>query len=173
MFVFLIIAIASCNKDEFEDIDLSKAGHPRILLLANEEDQIKELIDRDEAMRKIHAAIMRESNRILGRDPLKRVMVGRRLLGTSRELLKRSFFLSYAYRMTGEDRFLQRAEKELVAVAQFSDWNPSHFLDVAEMTTGMAIGYDWLFEHLSSSARSQIRDAIKSKGIEPSFDSKY
>ena len=30
----------------------------------------------------------------------------------------------------------------MLAIAQFADWNPSHFLDVAEMTMGMAIGYD-------------------------------
>jgi hypothetical protein len=53
----------------------------------------------------------------------------------------------------------------MLAVAAFENWNPSHFLDVAEMTTGMAIGYDWLFNVLSPGDRAVLRGAIVSKGI--------
>ena len=100
-------------------------------------------------------------------------MVGRRLLGTSRELLKRVFYLSYSYRMTGNEKFLKKAVEELVAVSWFSDWNPSHFLDVAEMTMGVAIGYDWLYEDLSDINREVIKSAILMKGINPSKNSSY
>ena len=31
----------------------------------------------------------------------------------------------------------------MLTAARFEDWNPSHFLDVAEMTFALAIGYDW------------------------------
>jgi hypothetical protein len=41
-------------------------------------------------------------------------MVGRRLLGTSRELLQRVFYLSYAYRMTEDVRYLLKAKAEMV-----------------------------------------------------------
>ena len=57
-------------------------------------------------------------------------------------------------------------------VSQFSDWNPSHFLDVTEMTLGVAIGYDWLFNDLKAESRKIIKDAILKKGINPSFESK-
>lgn len=50
--------------------------------------------------------------------------------------------------MTADSRFLERARQEMLAVASFSDWNPSHFLDVAEMTVVMCIGYDWLYDDL-------------------------
>ena len=53
--------------------------------------------------------------------------------------------LSYGYRMTKDPAILKRAELELLAISKFSDWNPSHFLDVAEMTMAAAIGYDWLY----------------------------
>lgn len=61
----------------------------------------------------------------------------------------------------------------MLAISAFSDWNPSHFLDVAEMTMAMAIGYDWLFDDLSSASKATIKDAILKKGLEPSMDSKY
>ena len=170
-----LIAFFSCNKSEEQvpRTDLSEAGHPRILLLEGEEEQIRELINADETWKKMHYAILEESNNILGKSTLKRELVGRRLLATSRELLRRVFFLSYNYRMTGDERFLKKAEKELVAVSLFSDWNPSHFLDVAEMTMGVAIGYDWLFADLTEETRSLVRSAILVKGINPSKDSEY
>ena len=165
----------SCNREENGPayIDPSEAGHPRILLLEGEEEQIRDLIDTDETWKNVHLAILEESNKMLGKTPLEREMIGRRLLSTSRELLRRIFFLAYNYRMTSDKHFLEKAEEELVAVSQFSDWNPSHFLDVAEMTMGVAIGYDWLFEDLSDNAREVVRNAIVTKGLEPSKDSRY
>ena len=75
--------------------------------------------------------------------------------------------------MTGQQKYVDRAEKEMLAIAAFSDWNPSHFLDVAEMTMGMAIGYDWLYDQLPASSRATIREAILKKGLEPSFETRY
>lgn len=171
--IFIFGTLISCNNDDLPGTNLSEAGHPRILLLENEEQQINDLIDSDETWKKMHYAILEESVKIIGKPELERVLVGRRLLSTSRELLKRVYFLSYSYRMTGDEKFLIKAEKEMLAVSAFSDWNPSHFLDVAEMTMGVAIGYDWLFENLSDKSRNTIKNAIVSKGLKPSNESAY
>ena len=114
-----------------------------------------------------------ESNKIIPLPTLERIQIGRRLLDKSRECLRRIFFLSYAYRNTKDKKYLERAEAELIKVSQFSDWNPSHFLDVAEMTMGVSIGYDWLYDDLSATSKEIIKEAILKKGIEPSLDKKY
>jgi len=147
-------------------------GHPRILLLKGEEEVIKRTIAGDKIWGKMQQAILEESDRLLSLPPVERIQIGRRLLDKSREALRRLFFLSYAYRTTLNSQYLQRAEKEMLAIAAFSDWNPPHFLDVAEMTMAMAIGYDWLYTSLSPTSRSVIREAILKKGIEPSLDPK-
>jgi len=59
------------------------------------------------------------------------------------------------------------------AAADFIDWNPSHFLDVAEMTSALAIGYDWLLPLLTPEQEEHIRDAIQKKGIAPSFEGNH
>ena len=87
------------------------------------------------------------------------------MLKVSREMWKRAFYLSYAYRMTGDKRYFQKVERDMLTVSRFSDWNPSNFLDVAEMTMGLAFGYDWLFDELSEDSRKQIREAIVQKGL--------
>lgn len=151
--------------------DASIPPHPRLLLLRNEEQGILRDIAVDSARRRIHQAILAGADELSALPPIERIKIGRRLLDKSREGLRRLFLLSYAARLTGDARYVRRAEREMLAIAAFSDWNPSHFLDVAEMTMGMAIGYDWLYDRLPDSSRVVIRNAIITKGLEPSMDS--
>ncbi|WP_164974260.1 heparinase II/III domain-containing protein [Filimonas effusa] len=153
-----------------QTIDASKIKeHPRLLLLQDEEKLIRNNISKSPDWQKIHLAIITECNEILALPPVERKVIGRRLLAKSRESLRRIFFLSYAWRMTRELKYFRKCEEELLAVASFSDWNPSHFLDVGEMSLAVAIGYDWLYNDLSEASRKQISDALISKGIGPSL----
>jgi hypothetical protein len=148
-------------------------SHPRILLLKGEEAAVMKTIANDETWKKVHSAILLECNNLLTRPPVERVLIGKRLLDKSREALRRIFYLSYAWRTTNNVKYFNRAEKEMLAVSSFRDWNPSHFLDVAEMTMAVSIGYDWLFNSLSGSSKEIIKNAIIEKGLKPSLDSKY
>jgi len=148
-------------------------AHPRILLFSGEEAAIRQTISSDTVWRNVHHVIISASDSLLVKEPIKRIQIGRRLLDKSREAIRRLFYLSYAYRITYDKKYLLRAEKELLTIAAFSDWNPSHFLDVAEMTLAVSIGYDWLYNELSPSSREIIREAILKKGLEPSLNSKY
>ena len=153
--------------------DTKLPPHPRILLLKGEETALKKAVLADEALADVHRVILDECDKLLPVPPVERIQIGRRLLDKSREALRRIFSLSYAWRMTQDKKYLDRTEKELLAVSAFSDWNPSHFLDVAEMTMAVAIGYDWLYNDLPESSRSAIREAILKKGIAPSMDAEY
>lgn len=151
----------------------NKSEHPRILLLEGQEQAIIEQITNNETWAKMHQAILDESENILKLEPQERIQIGRRLLSVSREYLRRIFYLSYSYRMTGEEKFLTHAEKHMLKSAGFTDWNPSHFLDVGEMTMALAIGYDWLYNGLSEESKEKIKEAIVNKGIRPSYNDDY
>ena len=43
----------------------------------------------------------------------------------------------------------------MLYMAGYDNWNPEHFLDVAEMTMALSIGYDWLYEVLSPKNRAK------------------
>jgi hypothetical protein len=172
LLLILIQQTATAQTDHIGEIKAMQA-HPRILLLKGEEANIKLSIGKDTVWANTQKAIINESDRLLSIAPVQRIQIGRRLLDKSREALRRLFFLSYAYRTTADKKYLDRAEKEMLAIAGFSDWNPSHFLDVAEMTMAVAIGYDWLYNDLSAASKSTIKEAILKKGLEPSLESKY
>ena len=171
--LLLLMGAPASAQDARVPADARLPAHPRLLLLRGEEQRILRDVAADPLRRKLHEAIIAAADEMLTLPPIQRIQIGRRLLDKSREGLRRSFFLSYAWRTTRDARYLRRAERELLTIAGFSDWNPSHFLDVAEMTMAMAIGYDWLYDGLTDSARVAVRDAILHKGLEPSLDSKY
>ncbi|PRD51964.1 heparinase II/III domain-containing protein [Sphingobacterium gobiense] len=149
------------------------ASHPRLLLLKGEEKALDQAVKADRYKLKVHNEILAECEEILHTVRVERIKIGMRMLSASREAMLRIFYLSYAWRMTDDKRYVERAKEELAAISLFSDWNPSHFLDVAEMTIAAAIGYDWLYDELSSDERAQIREAIRTKGLAPSLDSQY
>jgi hypothetical protein len=169
-----ILLSATTSRSQELFIDSTKIqAHPRLLLLKGEEERIKSEIRNNAMWKNVHDAILKECDTILKKHPVERTMIGRRLLQVSREGLRRIFFLGYAWRTTGKKKYFSRCEEEMLAVCQFNNWNPDHFLDVAEMTMAVAIGYDWLYHELSEKSKATISKAIIEKGIEPSLDKKY
>lgn len=147
--------------------DSLETSHPRLFLKNGEEPAVMAAVEKSPAVKRMHDAVMDCADASLTKPPVTRQMVGIRLLETSRESLKRVFALSYAYRMTGDMRYARRAEKEMLACCEFSDWNPSHFLDVAEMSVSMSIGYDWLYDVLSMETRAKVERAVFEKAFKP------
>ncbi|MGN6294531.1 MAG: heparinase II/III domain-containing protein [Chitinophagaceae bacterium] len=140
-------------------------GHPRLLLFKGEEEMIREKINSDQFLASIHKTIIRKSDEFLAEPPLEYILIGGHLLKTSRLALTYIYYLSYSWRMTGDNRYAERAKQEMLNVCGFKNWGPGHFLDVAEMTTAVSIGYDWLYGYLDPKTRSTIENAILKKGL--------
>lgn len=143
--------------------------HPRLLLSDTEVGIIKNKIKTEPAWEGFYQALIAKADDIVPQSTVTRKQTGRRLLGVSRRCLDRVLVLSMAYKLSGKAVYCRRAEAEMLAAASFSDWNPSHFLDVAEMTAALAFGYDWLYQNLSAAGRGTIKEAILQKGLQPSY----
>lgn len=153
---------------------MSQLGpHPRLILQQGDVARLREAVDNNEVVAKLHSAVMKSADKFLDEPVSVRKKQGKRLLTVSRNVLERVLCLSYAWMMTGDESYAERAEREMLAAAAFEDWNPSHFLDVAEMTTALALGYDWLYGYLSESSRRKIAEAIVDKGLLATDNSKY
>lgn len=119
----------------------------------------------DPDLYRLVSTLLARARRDVGLAPLERKLEGRRLLGVSREFIRRSLQWAFAYRVTGETMFLDRAKQEMLQVAAFSDWHPEHYLDVAEMTAGMAIACDWLGADLTPQEHATVHAAMVERGI--------
>lgn len=147
-----------------------RPSHPRLIILDEDIARTRQAIQTNSDLKAIHDQLRRQAIRMLDDPPVVHKLIGPRLLDQSRTCLRRVYTFATLYRLDHDERFLKRAEKEMLAAAAFPDWNPSHFLDTAEMTHALAIGYDWLYADLSPSSRATIRTAIIEKGLKPSVD---
>ncbi len=142
-----------------------RPGHPRLILLPEVLERVQQSVAADAVARGYRDALVASGERLLTEAPPQRVLVGPRLLDVSRRVLERVYTLGLLYRLDGDERWLTRVVQEMVAAAGFTDWNPSHFLDVAEMSHALAIGYDWLYDALSDGERQTIKGALVEKGL--------
>lgn len=163
-FVVILFALIGAGFISAAQSDLS---HPRLFLRSGEEKALLANIRKDTIWHEMHNEIIKEAEVICGLDMLKRKIVGPRMHAISCEALRRILFLSYSYRMTGRKEFAARAEKEMLHLSGFVDYNPSHFLDVSEMGVALSIGYDWLYDYLAPESRSTILRAIQEKVLTP------
>jgi hypothetical protein len=107
---------------------------------------------------------------ILKEPLLKRELTGFRLLSVSREMVERMGTLCMVYRLGKEPAFLDRIHAEIITVCEFEDWNPQHFLDVAEMSFAVALALDWVGTALPKATVELARTSLIEKGIKPSFN---
>jgi hypothetical protein len=147
---------------------VASSGHPRLFANAAEFAALKAEASKPGIRRTMLARLCVLSESILPTAPVSRVMEGRRLLGISRIALYRISTLALCYRMTGRTTYRDRCVAEMRAVAQFSDWNPNHFLDVAEMSLALATGYDWLYDELGDADKRLCEEALLKKGLQSS-----
>lgn len=143
--------------------DYSQMGqHPRLLLRMDDFARMQSAIASDSRLATVHQHINDRAEHLLSQEPLTYQKVGKRLLNVSRAALERILFMSYMYRMTGEEMYLAKAESTLNEVSSFADWNQKeHYLDVAEMAFGVAIGLDWLYDELQQSTKDNAKRALK------------
>jgi hypothetical protein len=154
-------------------INTNKNVRPRLLATREQLASLRQKLDNDPLRKQLADSIIQQADALFGAEPIERQLQGRRLLSVSRRCVERVLILATAYHLTGDTRYAERCRKEMLAAAHFSDWNPSHFLDVAEMTFALAIGYDWLYDKLNAASRKEIRTAIVEKSLKLPFETKY
>ena len=134
---------------------------PRLFFSKQKETDIKELMKTDPFLEKLVGELLKKADRVKAEAPSEyKIPDGVRLLGQSRRSIDRTTALAFAYRMTGNKEYAEAAITEMLTVCRFKDWNPSHYLDVAEMATAVALGYDWLYDVIAEEQRKEIRAAL-------------
>lgn len=166
--LLLLFLLCSCTSG-FSS--LTADNHPRLILGDDDFSLLNRKVGegQDSVVLMLHEAEMRLAERsVLAEDTLKyeKDQSGLRLLQVSRAALNRIVSCAYAYRFTGDEKYLAHAERDINTVCNFPDWNPSHYLDVAEMSTAVALGYDWLYKNLLPETKAKVESALKSHAFD-------
>lgn len=144
-------------------------SQPRLVLNAANEKVLKNKLKVDPVIQNMYQAIKLNVDKIMEKPLLERKLEGRRLLSVSREMLYRINMLGMVYRIEKDPKVLKRINEEVIAVCNFSDWNPSHYLDVAEMSMAVAFAVDWTAGKLPRTTLEMAQNALIEKGIKPSW----
>ena len=148
---------------------------PRIILTSEIKRELNKKIKSDPLIANYYRAMQLNAETILSLPLLEmkvdEQMISRQwFLGVAREMLYRMNILGMVYLMENERKYLDRINRELIAVCNFPDWHPDHFLDVAEMSMAVAIAVDWVGRELPRSTLELAMEALIEKGINPSFE---
>lgn len=140
--------------------------HPRLLFNKVEEKEVKKLIKKDPLAGELASFLKEKADSMVVLPQLTYDLnkYGN-ILYTSRAYVTRLGTLSLAYRLYGEQKYLDAVNKTLLWICDYKDWDPTHFLDTAEMTTAVAIAYDWLFDVLPESTRQIVKESIYKNAI--------
>lgn len=174
-FLFVLIVFLNGTISHTQPIEIQiekklRKEHPRLMFTKEDQLRIESLAKQDTLLQKLLDELFVHADFFLSEPTIEFNLEGSprpRLLSQSRACLTKILTLGTAYRLSGDTSYSRRAIKEMHTAAGFPDWNPSHFLDVAEMGAALAIGYDWLFDILSSKDREIIKTAILKHALEP------
>ena len=144
-------------------------SQPRLVFNSTLTEHLKRKMKTDAVLQNMYEAIKLNAADAQKQPLLTRHLVGRRLLGTSRDMLWRINVLGFVYLTEKDPVVLRRIDDEVKAVCTFSNWNPSHYLDVAEMSMAVAFALDWTAGALPKSTIKLALNALIEKGIKPSW----
>lgn len=145
---------------------------PKLILTSKIERNLKKRLESDPLVRVYYQYLQNRAGEIFGEPLLNRELEGFRLLRVSRDMVERMGVLCMVYRIDQNPEILKRIDAELQAVCAFSDWNPQHFLDVAEMSFAVALALDWAGHDLPKPTVELARSSLIEKGIKPSYNEK-
>lgn len=152
---------------------IEAAPHPRLIMNAEDFQKLKSTVNDNELTKKFHDHIIKTADAVCGYSDLTYKLSRNTILNVSRNAITRILYCAYAYRMTGDKKYLTSAERDITTVCEFPDWNPAHYLDVGEMATAVAFGLDWLYDDLKSVTREKARNALENYLFKTSQMSNY
>ena len=159
------VAFAQENLPGADFSGLTEKNHPRLLFTHEEFVALKKELKAgaNHNVVRLHNLIIDAADMAVNDTSRLRFVkdaANKRILSVSSRAENRLIPCAYAYRMTGRKLYLKKAEKDLLDVCTFPSWNEKHFLDVAEMSTGVAIAYDWLYNELKASTKEIVLKAL-------------
>ncbi|ULL18845.1 DUF4962 domain-containing protein [Paenibacillus sp. H1-7] len=140
--------------------------HPRLFITSDRVAALQNQIQTDATLAKWYGDLRKSADTVVA-TPVGQYDLpdGRRMESAkdARPFIERTALM---YLLSGETKYAQRAVDEMMKAASIPDWNDQNeFLNTSELTAGMAIGYDWLYDYLTPQQRDLVRTAIRDKGL--------
>ena len=145
---------------------LAKSTHPH--LYADKSTFRKLARSRDKVVTELREIVLSQAGQAAAEtETLKRIASP--TLWDVRMAQGRLLNLSAAYNLSGDNRYLEAARRQISVIFEWEDWGTSHFLDIGESAFAVGVAYDWLYPALSKSERQTIEQNLVKQAFDPSF----
>ncbi|GAA6035855.1 hypothetical protein JCM8097_005739 [Rhodosporidiobolus ruineniae] len=171
----------TCDTDSTDGISLTspRTEHPYLVATKTRWDCLPKLIAADSYMSYWNDTIMANATKFYDMDPTAYVedggLTGSGVLDPAREVQLRIKHWAYAWKLTGDVKWVNRTWDEVYVAAGNSstqsfgtrpdNWNSQHFLDLAEFTAAFAYAYDWFYDAWTTEQREAIMWSIINLGL--------
>jgi hypothetical protein len=145
----------------------SLPSHPRLVVKDAQLPLIKTAIAQRAELTKAYASLEANAEKLLVAPMIQLKGDGEGGLAQARHSMRLIVTLAGMYRLDGDARKLARVRKELLAAAAIEVWDSDNFLLTAELSFGVSIGYDWIFNSLTPGERKTISRALIEKSLVP------
>ena len=144
-------------------VPLIRESHPRIYFDSFDELRVK--INSDVLAGKWYKTLKDYADSLLQTVPEDYLPVNNILTLQSRRIMYKLYVLSFVYGIEEDVAYKERAMAEIRMAGTFPSWHPNNFLGTAELTNGISVAYDWMYNGLTSEERKEIEDIIINNGI--------
>ena len=148
-----------------------RAGHPRLLFTDDQLATALTAAKTDPLRAELNKHIIATAKFILTAPPIRQNTSDKTVHEQERYAVYYIVTEAMAYRLTGDERFFNRAKNDLLTVSVFPDWFQNEDLAEGEMSFAVAIGYDWLYAKLKPDDRAIIKKALVEKSLTFADDS--
>ena len=178
LLIFLIFSITYINaqtsyavsdKEFNRAIENISREHPRLYLQRKNVNRIKDKLDEKELFGKAFHDLKESAEEMLD-NPVPKQKDGVKIPTTG---FKRITTLGFLYRITGEQKYVEAAKRDLFAIANWEDWYPRNYLKTSRATAAVGIGYDWFYDQLNDEEKKELRQAIVEKGFKTAFNGQW
>lgn len=152
-----------------------RTDRPRMIAPAYKWNALPALIAQDAYLKSWNDTIFQNASTYYSLPPVVYFMDGSSgILDNARAVKMRIKAFAYAYRMSNNTKWVDRAWAELQNAAgngttsfgpTTDKWNSAHFLDTAEFSAAFGIAYDWMYDAWTDDQKSQIRFTLNEYGL--------
>ncbi|EGN91627.1 hypothetical protein SERLA73DRAFT_100273 [Serpula lacrymans var. lacrymans S7.3] len=153
-----------------------RSDRPRLIAPAYKWEALPQLIQNDPYLKSWNDSIFNNATQYYNAPPVAYFYDGGNgILDIARQIKMRIKAFSYAYRVTNNTMWVDRAWSELQNAAgnstggfgpgNYTKWNPVHFLDTAELSVAYAVAYDWMYDQWTPEQKESIMFTLLEYGL--------
>ena len=137
--------------------------HPQIMYNNEDFERVRNLIETDSKFKEVFENVKLRLDKILTQDVVEYNKNSVELNTDSKDII---IDLIIMYKITNEEKYAERALKEIKNICSYPDWNEdNNFLNAADLSLAASFAYDMLYDYLTEEDKNLIKNTIITRGL--------